>query len=54
MGTLQFLLGAAASTLVGAFGNGTAVSFAAVIAGCALCAYAAHLTLPRRLYVEPG
>jgi DHA1 family bicyclomycin/chloramphenicol resistance-like MFS transporter len=54
MGTLQFLLGATASTLVGAFGNGTAVPFAAVIAGCALCAYAAHLTLPRRSYVEPG
>lgn len=46
MGTLQFVLGAASGSLVSAFGNGTAVPFAAVIAGCALCAFAAHLTLP--------
>jgi len=46
MGTLQFVFGAASGSLVSAFGNGTAVPFAAVIAACALCAFAAHLTLP--------
>ena len=47
MGTLQFVLGAAAGSLVSAFGNGTAVPFAAVIAGCGLAAFAVHRTLPR-------
>jgi DHA1 family bicyclomycin/chloramphenicol resistance-like MFS transporter len=47
MGTLQFLLGAASGSLVSAFGNGTAVPFAAVIAGCGLCACVAFLTMPR-------
>ena len=46
MGTLQFLLGAASGSLVSAFGNGTAVPFAAVIAGCGLAAFLVHLTLP--------
>ena len=45
MGTLQFVLGAVSGALVSAFGNGTAVPFATVIAGCALCAFAARLTL---------
>jgi DHA1 family bicyclomycin/chloramphenicol resistance-like MFS transporter len=52
MGTLQFVLGAASGALVSAFGNGTAVPFATVIAGCALCAFTARLTLSRRT-VQP-
>jgi len=48
MGTLQFVLGAASGNLVSAFGNRTAVPFAAVIAGCALCAFVVHLTIPGR------
>jgi DHA1 family bicyclomycin/chloramphenicol resistance-like MFS transporter len=47
LGTLQFGLGAAAGALVSAFGNGTAVPFAAVIAGCGLAAFTVHRTLPR-------
>ena len=50
MGTLQFLLGAASGSLVSTFGNGTAVPFAAVIAGCALAAFLVHLTLPRHQF----
>jgi DHA1 family bicyclomycin/chloramphenicol resistance-like MFS transporter len=46
MGTLQFVLGAAAGSLVSGFGNGTAVPFAAVIAVCGLCAFVAFLTMP--------
>jgi len=46
MGTLQFVLGAASGSLVSAFSNGTAVPFATVIAGCALCAFVAFLTIP--------
>jgi MFS transporter, DHA1 family, multidrug resistance protein len=46
MGTLQFVLGAAAGSLVSAFANGTAVPFAMVIAGCSIAAFAVHLTLP--------
>jgi DHA1 family bicyclomycin/chloramphenicol resistance-like MFS transporter len=46
MGTLQFVLGAAAGSLVSGFGNGTAVPFAVVIAGCSIGAFAVHLTLP--------
>jgi MFS transporter, DHA1 family, multidrug resistance protein len=49
MGTLQFVLGAAAGSLVSGFGNGTAVPFAMVIAGCSLAAFAVHLTLPGHL-----
>ena len=48
MGTLQFVLGAAAGGLVSAFGNGTAVPFAAVVAGCGITAFAVHRTLPVR------
>jgi MFS transporter, DHA1 family, multidrug resistance protein len=47
MGTLQFVLGAATGELVSAFGNGTAVPFAAVIAGCGLAAFAVQRTMPR-------
>jgi DHA1 family bicyclomycin/chloramphenicol resistance-like MFS transporter len=54
MGTLQFVLGAISGTLVSAAGNGTAVPFAAVILGCALCAFGARLMLPPRSYVAPG
>jgi DHA1 family bicyclomycin/chloramphenicol resistance-like MFS transporter len=46
MGTLQFVLGAASGWLVSTFANGTAVPFAAVIAGCGLCAFVAFLTMP--------
>jgi DHA1 family bicyclomycin/chloramphenicol resistance-like MFS transporter len=45
LGTLQFVLGATAGALVGALGNGTAVPFAAVIAGCGLGAFTMHRTL---------
>jgi DHA1 family bicyclomycin/chloramphenicol resistance-like MFS transporter len=47
LGTLQFVLGAAAAALVGASGNGTAVPFAAVLAGCGLAAFTMDRTLPR-------
>jgi DHA1 family bicyclomycin/chloramphenicol resistance-like MFS transporter len=46
LGTLQFVLGATAGALVGELGNGTAVPFAAVIAGCGLGAFAVHRALP--------
>jgi DHA1 family bicyclomycin/chloramphenicol resistance-like MFS transporter len=46
MGTIQFLLGAASGSLVSAFGNGTAVPFAAVIAACAVLAFAVHAVRP--------
>jgi len=52
MGTLQFVLGAASGSLVSAFSNGTAVPFAAVIAGCALCAFVAFLTIPATRLVD--
>jgi MFS transporter, DHA1 family, multidrug resistance protein len=48
LGTLQFVLGAAAGGLVSAFGNGTAVPFAAVIAGCGIGAFAVHRLVPIR------
>jgi MFS transporter, DHA1 family, multidrug resistance protein len=47
LGTVQFVLGASAGALVGALGNGTAVPLAAVIAGCAVLAFASYQTLPR-------
>jgi DHA1 family bicyclomycin/chloramphenicol resistance-like MFS transporter len=47
LGTLQFVMGATAGTLVGALGNGTAVPFAAVVAGCGLGAFAMYRTLPQ-------
>jgi MFS transporter, DHA1 family, multidrug resistance protein len=50
MGTLQFVLGATAGTLVGALGDGTAVPFAAVIATCGAGAFAVYRTLPRAVH----
>jgi DHA1 family bicyclomycin/chloramphenicol resistance-like MFS transporter len=47
LGTVQFVLGASAGALVSALGNGTAVPFAAVIAGCAVLAFAAFHLLGR-------
>jgi DHA1 family bicyclomycin/chloramphenicol resistance-like MFS transporter len=46
LGTVQFVLGAAAGTAVGALGNGTAVPLAAVVAGCGAAAWAVYQTLP--------
>ena len=46
LGTLQFVLGATAGALVGILGNGTAVPFGAVIAGCGIGAFTMHRTLP--------
>jgi DHA1 family bicyclomycin/chloramphenicol resistance-like MFS transporter len=45
LGTLQFVLGAAAGTLLGLIGTGTAVPLAAVIAGCGVTAFAVHRSL---------
>ena len=53
LGTLQFVLGATAGTLVGVLGNGTAVPLAAVIAGCGAAAFAAYQTLPRPRHASP-
>jgi DHA1 family bicyclomycin/chloramphenicol resistance-like MFS transporter len=39
LGTLQFVLGATAGSLVGAFANGTAIPMAAVLAGCGTAAF---------------
>jgi len=39
LGTLQFVLGATAGSLVGAFANGTPVPLAAVVAGCSATAF---------------
>lgn len=47
LGTLQFVLGATAGTLVGVLGTGTAVPFAAVIATCGVAAVVTYQTLPR-------
>jgi MFS transporter, DHA1 family, multidrug resistance protein len=47
LGTLQFVMGATAGALVGALGNGTAVPFAAVIAGCGFGAFTTYQSLPR-------
>jgi DHA1 family bicyclomycin/chloramphenicol resistance-like MFS transporter len=52
MGTLQFALGAASGGLVSGFGNGTAMPFAMVIAGCSVAAFAVHLLLPVTRRVE--
>jgi DHA1 family bicyclomycin/chloramphenicol resistance-like MFS transporter len=46
LGTVQFVLGAAAGTAVGALGDGTAVPLAMVIAGCGAAAWAVHQTVP--------
>ena len=45
LGTVQFLVGAAAGTLVGALGNGTPVPFAAIIAVCAVGALVTSLKM---------
>ncbi len=50
LGTLQFVLGATAGTLVGVLGDGTAVPFAAVIAACGTGAFAVYRTLPRPVH----
>ncbi len=54
LGTLQFVLGATAGTLVGALSNGTAVPLAAVIFGCGAAALAVHWTVPSRLTAGAG
>ena len=46
LGSMQFVLGSAAGTLVGAASNGTAVPLAAVLAGCGVGAFAIY-TLQR-------
>ena len=46
LGTVQFVLGAAAGVTVGVLGNGTAVPLAAVVAGCGAAAWTVHQTLP--------
>jgi MFS transporter, DHA1 family, multidrug resistance protein len=45
LGTLQFVLGASAGALVGLTSNGTAVPFAAIIAGCGAAAWTTYQTL---------
>jgi len=45
LGTLQFVVGAIAGTLVGALHNGTALPMAGVIAGCGVAALLAFPTL---------
>jgi DHA1 family bicyclomycin/chloramphenicol resistance-like MFS transporter len=47
LGTLQFVLGATAGMAVGAFGDGTAVPLAAVVAVCGAAAWMVYATLPR-------
>lgn len=47
LGTVHFVLGATAGALVGVLGDGTAVPFAMVIAGCGAGAFAVYRTLPR-------
>lgn len=47
LGALQFVLGAAAGTLVGLLGNGTAVPLAAVIATCGGAGLVIYRTVPR-------
>jgi DHA1 family bicyclomycin/chloramphenicol resistance-like MFS transporter len=39
LGTMQFVLGATAGALVGAFANGTAIPMAAVLATCGTSAF---------------
>jgi len=48
LGTLQFVLGSAAGSLVGAFANGTAVPLATVVAGCGVTALLIHVVGDRR------
>jgi DHA1 family bicyclomycin/chloramphenicol resistance-like MFS transporter len=49
LGSVQFVLGAAAGTLVGAAGNGTAVPLAAMLAACGASAFAIHTFAARSL-----
>jgi DHA1 family bicyclomycin/chloramphenicol resistance-like MFS transporter len=48
LGTLQFVLGATAGTIVGELGDGTVVPFAAVVAACGLGAFVICQTIPAR------
>jgi DHA1 family bicyclomycin/chloramphenicol resistance-like MFS transporter len=45
LGTLQFMLGAVAGSMIGLFANGTAVPMAAVVAGCGAAAFLANRIL---------
>jgi DHA1 family bicyclomycin/chloramphenicol resistance-like MFS transporter len=47
LGTLQFVLGAIAGSLIGLFANGTPVPMAAVIAGCGTGAFLANRLVAR-------
>jgi DHA1 family bicyclomycin/chloramphenicol resistance-like MFS transporter len=47
LGTLQFVLGATAGSLIGAFANGTAVPMAAVLAGCGTTAFLTNRVVTR-------
>ncbi len=47
LGTLQFVLGAIAGSLVGVFANGTPVPMAAVVAGCGASAFLANRLVAR-------
>jgi MFS transporter, DHA1 family, multidrug resistance protein len=47
LGTLQFVLGAIAGSLIGLLANGTAVPMAAVIAGCGASAFLANRLMER-------
>jgi DHA1 family bicyclomycin/chloramphenicol resistance-like MFS transporter len=49
LGSIQFILGALAGTLVGVMSNGTPVPLAGVIAGCGIGAFTIHLLTPARL-----
>ena len=42
MGTVQFVLGATAGSLIGAFSNGTAMPFAVVVGTCGVLAFATY------------
>ena len=48
LGTVQFMIGATAGTLVGALGNGTAIPFAAVIAACGMLAFVVQVIISGR------
>jgi DHA1 family bicyclomycin/chloramphenicol resistance-like MFS transporter len=47
LGTLQFVLGAAAGSLVSGFANDTAIPMSAVVAGCAACAFLTNRLVSR-------
>lgn len=46
LGTIQFVLGAAAGAVVSVLANGTAVPLAAVVAGCGVAAWTVHRRVP--------